>query len=69
MKLRCGSCRWWDNYHESIKLVPFVPGKDKIGFCRKHKPMFINVSGYYYGVWGVCDSEEFCGEFSELKEI
>ena len=60
---RCKACIWWDNQHESVKLIPIVQGKKIPGICRKHKPGSIQVNGYYYGVQPVMDEEEFCGEF------
>lgn len=60
---RCKKCIWWDNQHESVKLIPPIPGKAVMGFCRKHKPGAIKVQQYFYGVQPVMDGEEFCGEF------
>jgi len=62
---RCHNCIWWDNVHPSVALVPAIPGKQVLGFCRKHKPGAEKVNGYYYGVQPVMDADEFCGEFRE----
>ena len=60
---RCGDCGWFDTVHESVKLIPIIAGKTKMGFCRKHKPGYIQLNGFFYGVQIVMDSEEYCGEF------
>jgi len=62
---RCRACQWWDHLHPSVKLVPVIPGKERLGFCRKHKPGSERINGYYYGVQPVTDADEFCGEFRE----
>ena len=62
---RCKRCQWWDNQHESVKLVPVIPGKSELGFCRKHKPGAVKANGYFYGAQPVTDANEFCGEFRE----
>ena len=62
---RCENCKWWDNQHESIKLVPAREGKIRMGFCRKHKPGAVMKDGYYYGVQPLMGAGEFCGEFRE----
>ena len=62
---RCRNCTWWDNQHPSAALVPTIPGKLMLGFCRKHKPGAERVNGYYYGVQPIMDADEFCGEFRE----
>ena len=62
---RCKNCLWFDNQHESIKLVPLVPGKYRIGFCRKKIPGAIRIGDYFYGVQPVRDEDEFCGEFKK----
>lgn len=64
---RCGNCIWWDNQHQSVALIPKVPGKESPGFCRKHKPGAIQIEKHYFGVQPVMDANEFCGEFREEK--
>ena len=49
--------------HESVKLIPEILGKNRLGFCRKHKPGAIQIKNHFYGVQPVMDGEEFCGEF------
>ena len=61
-KLSCKTCRWFDPEHESIKLVPLIPGKYAIGFCRKHFPVVYLVNNRYYGAWPAVDVGDFCGE-------
>ena len=65
VKHRCNNCMWWDSQHESVMLIPEVPGKSKMGFCRKHKPGALLIEQHYYGVQPVMDANEFCGEFRE----
>jgi len=62
---RCKNCLWFDNEHKSINLVPLIPGKYEIGFCRKKIPGVINIKNYFYGIQPVRDGNEFCGEFKE----
>lgn len=62
---RCRRCIWWDNQHPSVALIPGVPGKTELGFCRKHKPGTVLLGSHYYGVQPVMDADEFCGEFRE----
>ena len=62
---RCHRCIWWDKEHPSIEIVPTIPGKLNLGFCRKHKPGAERINGFYYGVQPVMDADEFCGEFRE----
>ena len=65
IKHRCKNCKWWDNEHESVKLIPLIDGKSNPGFCRKHKPGAIGVNNHHVGVQPVMDANEFCGEFRE----
>lgn len=66
---RCKNCIWWDNEHESVKLIPTIPGKSDMGFCRKHKPGAIQIKNTFYGVQPVMDAEEFCGEFRKDEGV
>jgi len=56
---------WWDNQHQSVASIPDFEGKQRPGFCRKHKPGAVKIGRHYYGVQPVMDADEFCGEFRE----
>jgi len=60
---RCRKCIWWDNQHDSVRLIPLIEAKKNPGFCRRRKPGAILLNGYFYGAPPVMDAEEFCGEF------
>ena len=66
---RCKACLWFDNNHESVILIPAIPGKSHLGFCRKHKPGAIQIKSHYYGIQPVMDGEEFCGEFRKDEGV
>lgn len=66
--MKCKNCRWFDNIHESLKLVPNLEGKYSIGYCRKHKPMVYGKGAYYYSGWPVVDVDDYCGEFRKKEE-
>jgi hypothetical protein len=60
---RCHNCQWWDDQHPTVKLIPLEFGKERVGFCRKHKPGSLRKGDHFYGVQPVTDANEFCGEF------
>ena len=60
---RCKSCIWWVNVHPSIRIVPDVPGKRVLGFCRRRRAGSLRIEQHFYGVHPVMDADEFCGEF------
>ena len=60
---RCKDCIWWDSQHPAVKLLVPQFGKMVLGFCRKHKPVGLQVDRVLYGAQPVMDANEFCGEF------
>ena len=60
---RCKNCMWWDDQHLSIRLVPAIRGKQRLGFCRRRRAGSLRVAEDFYGVHPVMDADEFCGEF------
>ena len=67
MKGHCGECDWWDSEHPRLRFAPAVPGIEKPGFCRKHKPGAYLLSNYWIGIQPIMDSMAGCGEFRERK--
>ena len=45
-----------------LATVKVLPGQTKLGWCRKHKPMFLLIENVYHGAWGATDADEGCGE-------
>ena len=51
-----------------LATVKVLPGQTKLGWCRKHKPMFLLIEGTYHGAWGTTDADEGCGEHRKVDE-
>ena len=64
---RCKDCGWFDNQHESLKLIRLVAGKYEIGYCRKHFPIPSSLEGHFWGNWPLTDINDFCGEFRKQE--
>lgn len=61
--LRCKACRWFDQQHKSIAdLLP------DYGYCRKHKPMIIQVERRFFGSFPILHVDDYCGEFRAIEQ-
>jgi len=57
----CETCIWWDDEHVSLSMITF-PYEAKWGYCCKHKPFNVGISGQHYGGWPLVDSKRGCAE-------
>jgi len=64
----CRTCLWWDPDSPMLATVKVLPGQTTLGWCRKHKPMFLLIEGTYHGAWGTTDADEGCGEHRKVGE-
>lgn len=60
---RCKTCAWFDNQHDSLKLITPIPGRFEIGYCRKHRPSVFFVNQVYWGGSPIMDANDLCGEY------
>ena len=65
---RCSSCLWFDQLHESLKLITPIPGRYDLGYCRKHRPSVFFVNQVYWGGSPILDANDSCGEWRKDEE-